>query len=131
VRAQVAALFSIKPSLSLGALLQLESMDTRETALELRERRRLSEKIAMAYVGMFVTLGGGFSPKSTSSEKPRQVSEEQHDYDLALEESSIDNDVVQPTWCWTSRSGWLIIVTPISSTIHSLRTMPQLVLLAV
>eukprot|EP01043_Picozoa_sp_COSAG02_P049134 COSAG02_NODE_4906_length_4847_cov_7.816133_7_plen_239_part_00 len=97
MRAQVAALFSIKPSLSLGALLQLEPMGRRETPSELRERRRLSEKIAMAYIGMFVTLGGGFSAKSTSSEKARQVSEKQHDgYDLALEKRSIDAAAVQP-----------------------------------
>lgn len=32
-----------------------------ETSVELRKRRRLSEKVAMVYVGMFVTLGEGFS----------------------------------------------------------------------
>jgi hypothetical protein len=89
VLAQVADLFSIKPSLSLGALLQLESIDTHESVLELRERRRLSEKIAMAYVGMFVTLGDGFSAKSTGSEQERQI-------DLAQEGSSIGNAKVKP-----------------------------------
>lgn len=33
----------------------------------MRERRRLSEKIAMVYVGMFVTLGDGFSEESMSA----------------------------------------------------------------
>ena len=82
-------MFSIKPSLSLGALLQLESTDAHETALELRERRRLSEKIAMAYVGMFVTLGDGFSGKSNVSGKKRQI-------DLAPEESKIGETMVKP-----------------------------------
>lgn len=61
----MAELFAIKPSLSLAALLQPGSTsDAAETALGLRERRRLSEKIAMVYVGMFVTIGDGFSAES-------------------------------------------------------------------
>lgn len=69
-------MFTIKPSHSLTALLQRGSKslqsDTAETALELRDRRRLSEKIAMVYIGMFVTIGDGFSAESIRSRALRK-----------------------------------------------------------